>query len=209
MARMQTPSVYVLAAVALVIGAALQTTASASNQPWPSIASTRAIYEWKNPEKAGVDTPFVSYIRSPSGTPLYKLECHDGDYDDDSELDFSGVFQCALFALQGPPSAFADLLAANTKDEQSSDWWNRGRVLADQLQESCLEFPEYSTSRHFRLRGMKITLGITNITWSLSISRTIAPAKFTMTFEAEPDAKARAPEAELPGGPVPPKSCYP
>ena len=37
---------------------------------------------------------------------------------------------------------------------------------AAQLRGKCLAYPEYSTDRHFKLRGMLITLQFSGMEWS-------------------------------------------
>ena len=130
---------------------------------------------------------------------------------------FSGDFQCALFAVGESGDSTGNLLAANTKDEQSTAWWNRGRMRLAQLRGVCLAYPEYSTVRHFKLRGMVITLRFTDIGWSATKDQQNNPllAKFTFTLDVVPDKAARGPRDEQtervasPKGPKPPSSCYP
>ncbi len=138
--------------------------AHASN--WPIIQPLHGQRTFINPGRGNADTPFLALIKDAGGVPIYKLECHNGNYENESEMNFSGDFQCALFALKGDALASGDLLAANTRNEQSTDWWNRGRMRSAQLREPCLAFPEYSTDRRFKLRGMLITLRFSGIQWS-------------------------------------------
>jgi len=81
-------------------------------------------------------------------------------------MNLSGDFQCGLFALKGTTRTSGNLLAADTKNELSTDWWNRGRMRAAQLRGECLKHPEYSTDRRFKLRGMLLTLRIADVKWS-------------------------------------------
>lgn len=178
---------------------------------WPAIQPVHATHTFINPGEHGEDAPFLALIRDARGAPVYKFECHNGNYDEQSEMNFSGDFQCALFAVKGSTLASGDLLAANTKDELSTDWWNRGRVLSRQLRGKCLAYPEYSTDRHFRLRGMLITMRFTDIAWGARRDQQGNPmlAKFTFTLSVVPDRAAKSSRAELPGGGKPPSSCYP
>ena len=181
----------------------------AQTNPWPRIQplmEQRSLIQFP---ADGSDTPFVVYIRDAGGSPAYKLECHNGDYNDQSEMNFSGDFQCALFALKGTTRTSGNLLAANTKDERSTDWWNRGRMLSNQLQGDCLKYPEYSTARHFRLRGMILTLYFTDTSWSSEGDAQALLRSFVFGVKARPDATARSARAELARGPKAPSSCYP
>ena len=126
------------------------------NTSWPEIQSFTK--RWQIPDVSGTqaDTPATAYIRALNGTPIYKLECHNGNYNDQSRMNFSGTFQCALFALKGTAIDSWNLLA--DRNEQDSDWGNRGRMLSEQLLGSCAKWPEYGSLRVFRLREMNITL---------------------------------------------------
>jgi hypothetical protein len=177
---------------------------------WPVIQPVHAEYVFVAPKYKGLDTPFVIYFKDQADTQRYKFECHDGEYTDDSEIDFSGEFQCAFFPFMGMTVSAVNLLASDTKNEQSTDWWNRGRVRAEQLRGDCLTYPEYSTLRHFRLRGMALTLSITHIEWSPNKgSQEPVLAGFTLDVDAVPDMGAKSPMAERAEGPRVPKSCYP
>jgi hypothetical protein len=157
------------------------------------------------------DTPFLVFIKDAKGVPAYKLECHNGNYDDSSGYNFSGTFQCALFGVRGEKRTTWNLLAVDNKDERSTDWWNRGRMLSSQLRGQCLAYPEYSTLRHFRVRGMLITFGFTNLVWSGTKDQQGNPLleKFTFTLDVVPDKTAQSPTAEPAAGQTPPSSCYP
>lgn len=144
--------------------------------------------------KDGADTPLFTFILDTLGIPVYKVECHNGNYPDDSEMNFSGDFQCALFAVKGRNLLSGDLLAQG----------NRARMNSAQLRGDCLQYPEYSTERHFKLRGMRITLGFSEMKWT--------PGKlagFTFTLQAVPDESALNGTAEAYAGPEPPVSCFP
>lgn len=177
---------------------------------WPVIQPVHAEYVFVAPKYPGVDTPFVIYFKDQADTRRYKFECHDGEYTDDSVMKFSADFQCALFGFKGMTVSAVNLLAADTRDEQSSDGWNRGRVRAQELRGDCLDYPEYSTLRHFRMEGMALTLSITHIEWSPNkSSQELVLAGFTLDVDAVPDVGAKSPVAERAEGSRAPKPCYP
>jgi len=184
---------------------------SAQASKWPIIQPLEEKRVFTNPGKDNTDTPFVALIRDTEGIPVYKLECHNGNFDDESEMNFSGDFQCALFAVKGSDLASGNLLAADTKKEQSTDWWNRGRMRAAQLREECLKYPEYSNTRHFKLRGMVLTLSFTDVKWGIARDKqnNLPIGSFTFTADAAPDAAAQNSRAEQLHGPKPPTFCYP
>lgn len=178
---------------------------------WPVVRSLHETRTFVDPGRDNADTHFLALIRGATGIPLYKFECHNGNYDGSSEMNFSGDFQCALFALKGSALASGNLLAADTRNELTTDWWNRGRMRSAQLREPCLAFPAYSTDRRFKLRGMLVTMRFSGIEWSNKRDRqnNHMLGKFTFTLDVTPDDEARTPRAEPPVGPAPPRSCYP
>ena len=103
----------------IVITPAFCVWAQSSN--WPKIQPVHESHTFVEQEPPG-DTPFVSQIKDTSGALAYKLICHSGDYDDSADLNFSGTFQCYLFAVKGDALTSGNLLAADTKDERSTDW---------------------------------------------------------------------------------------
>jgi hypothetical protein len=182
----------------------------AQTATWPNIQPLHDSHTFIEPGR-GKDTPFLALIKNASGSPVYKVECHNGNYDDESEINFSEDFQCALFGVSGGKGTTGNLLAVNNKDEQSTDWWNRGRMLSHQLRGECLAYPEYSTLRHFKIRGMLVTLRFTNVEWSSAKDQQGNPLleKFTVTIDVVPDGTALSSTAEPAAGPEPPRSCYP
>lgn len=178
---------------------------------WPTIQPLHREHAFLHADRANTDLPFLAFIKDTDGAPVYKFECHSGDYNGESEMNFSGYFQCALFAIKGDALTSTDLLAADTNNELSSDWWNRGRMLSRQLRGKCLAYPEYSTDRHFRLRGMLITMRFTDVEWSARKDQqgNAMIARFTFTLDAVRDRGAQSSRTELPVGPKPPPSCFP
>lgn len=183
----------------------------AQTRKWPIIRPLEERRAFINPGQNNADTPFVVVIEDSGSVPAYKLECHNGNYQDGSEMNFSADFQCALFAVKGATRTSGNLLAADTKDELSTDWWNRGRMRAPQLRGECLKYPEYSTDRRFKLRGMLLTLRFTDVKWNPGKDQPDGPtlAGFTFFLKAIPDESAQSSRAAVPIGPRPPAACYP
>ena len=198
-----------IGSLALVLVSAASLFAQASK--WPTIRPLEEKKVFINPGQNNADTPFVAFIKASDGVPAYKLECHNGNYENESEMNFSGDFQCALFAVKGTTRTSGNLLASDTKNELSTDWWNRGRMRAAQLRGECLKYPEYSTDRRFKLRGMLLTLRFADVKWSPRKDQQGEPmlAGFTFLVKAVPDESAQSSRAELPAGPRPPSACYP
>ena len=185
--------------------------AQAPESAGPAIQPLHAEFVYVRPQKPGDDAPFITYILDAKGNKVYRFECHDGGYYDEGyDLHFTGDFQCVLFPFKGDTVSAVNVLAADTHAEQSKDWWNRGRILARQLRGDCRNYPEYSTARHFRLRGMAFTLSIKDIVWDPGAGgKEPALAKFILRVEAVMDPDATSPVAEAADGPAPPKACYP
>ncbi|HEY4127423.1 MAG TPA: hypothetical protein VGN70_05215 [Gammaproteobacteria bacterium] len=191
--------------LALLTNPAMQPTQGA----WAQILPVHIRYQFVFPQTADAELPaFTFYLRDAGGSSVYKFECHAGGYPDDSEMSWSGDFQCALFPYRGDTVTPVNLLAVESKEEQGADWWNRGRLLAKQLQAPCTDYPEYSALRHFRLRSMDLSLSYTDVSW---IQGPKGPRlqKFTLNLDAAPDKDAKSPMAEKADGSSPPKSCYP
>ncbi len=179
-------------------------------QAWPLIRPVKGSRRF-DISKSG-DTPLVLMIRSRTGDAVYKLECHNGDYDDTSEMNFSGDFQCALFALSSDCSrSTGNLLATDEKDEQTSDWYNRGRMTSGQLVGDCGENPDYGRVRRFKLRGMSIVFkfeGLTGRAPRAGEGGGPRVAAFTFGFSVVDDGDARSSVANRVTTPRPPLRCY-
>lgn len=178
---------------------------------WPLVRPVSKTQTFTDPGARGKDAPFAALVRDAEGDPAYRVECHNGNYDGESAINFSGDFQCTLFAVTGNGVVSGNLLAADTKDEQSTDWWNRGRMRSAQLRGKCLAYPQYRTDRQFKVRGMLVTLRFTDVRWSFAKNGRRDPIlqRFTFTLSVVPDQTAHSPTAELSSGIKPPTSCYP
>lgn len=192
---------------------ALIALSSGQAQPtkWPIVRNLHQTRTFANLAQTNTDTPFVAVIRDGGGAAAYKLECHNGNYSDTSEMNFSGDFQCELFGLNSRGKVTENLFVANTPNERSTDWWNRGRLRSEQLRGTCVHYPEYSTGRHFKLRGMRITLQFTDIEWSTRRDQenNALLDGFKLAVDVVSDPTAQSATAEVPTGPKPPRNCYP
>jgi hypothetical protein len=174
---------------------------------WPSIQPVTRSYTFV--AKDGLsDYPVVLLIPTTQGLPAYRLECHSGDYDGEYVIYFSGTFHCGLFAVRGDKVESWNLLANSTKAEQSSDWFNRGRMISDQLLGDCGDFAEYGRIRHFRMRGMQVTLQFTDLRWRLPQNpQNPELQQFTVVVTFAPDATANSATSERTTARRPPHAC--
>ena len=156
----------------------------------------------------GGDTPLIFRIRDLRGVPVYKLECHNGDYEGSSAINFSGDFQCALFALRNGARTSWNLLATDEESQQRSDSLNRGRMTANQLWDDCGANLEYGRVRRFRVRGMQLTFRFRGLQW-LPVQGGEPPrlGRFTFEVTAVPDASAESATAERVAVPRPGGLC--
>jgi len=179
-------------ALALLAVACRAVGASQTRQiEWPLVQATHDVRTFVDPGKDGMDTPFRMLIADLGGNARYRLECHNGEFDDDSELTFSGNFHCALFAVVGRQNQKAsdNLLAEDTPAQRGSDWLNRGRMLQQQLRGKCADTP-FGTSRVFRLRGFKLTLQFSDLRWtSTTAEPKVTQFTFSATVVADPSAR--------------------
>ena len=137
------------------------------------------------------------FIKNMAGVPIYKLECHNGNYEELSGLDFSGDFQYALFAIKGGTINTWNLLVSQAESEQRSEWLDRGRVTSNQFRGECGEVPEYGKLRNFRLRGMLITLEFSNLKWSPESKSSSRMEQFTFEVSVMPDKNATTATADI------------
>ena len=176
---------------------------------WPEIRPVHTAHSVVVPQDADADVPFSVDITGTDGRALYRIECH-RSFTSRTNIHYSGDYQCGLFA-HGPNGWAAwTLFAANTRNESSADWWNRGRMRAIQLKSDgpCNGFPEFGAVRHFRLRGMLITLTYSKLHWSSTQESGSDLRQFTINIDAQNDRNAKAP-TPAPGAGSPPRACYP
>jgi hypothetical protein len=179
------------------------------NNSWPVVEPLHERRTFNGIAKSNADTPFLVYLKNTEGVAVYKLECHNGLYENDTGIDFSGDYQCVLFAIDGNKVRTGNLLAVDNKDERSTDWFNRGRILSEQLRGACAGYPEYESVRHFKLRGMLITFQFTDLEWARLIDQNkLILNKFTFDVSVVPDKRNQTAAAEPVKGAKPPNSCY-
>jgi hypothetical protein len=187
--------------------AVLASNSVSSTSTWPSVQPVIRSYAFVAMDSLS-DYPVELLIRTTQGVPAYRLECHSGDYEGEYVIYFSGTFHCGLFAVRGDKVTSWNLLADITKDEQSSDWFNRGRMIDGQLLGACGAYPEYGRIRHFRMRGMSVTLEFTDLKWhDREGPQGPTLQQFTVIVAIAPDPTANSATSDRPKAPRPPGSC--
>ena len=128
-------------------------------------------------------------VESTRNTGLYLLQCHSAGYRGDPDFDYSSDFECRLSSIRHK-DVYSTLLTEDP--QQSRDWESRGRFFSAQLRGECALIPEFGATRHFRLRGMELTLKVTNT----SFANHEGLRSLRLTVVVKPDATAQTAIAE-------------
>ncbi len=155
-------------------------------QSYPPVRPVHRIFIVPDVAKANVSLD----IESVRGVPLYHLQCHSAGYTGDPDFDYSGDFERRL-SLIGQPNTYSTLLTEDA--HQSRDWESRGRFFAADLRGACARIPEFGATRSFKLRGMDLTLRITDEKFTGSGRLT----SLALMVTTRPDPRAQRPIAEV------------
>ena len=153
---------------------------------WPRIVSQTDRFHIVSPiRKSPVDVP----IRDIDGKAVYRLVC--GSFDTPiGDFAYSGDFECRLSLLR-ESNSYSTLLTEDT--HQSRDWESRGRFFAADLKGACARIPQFGATRSFELRGMDLTLGVTDQKFTAGGKLT----SLTLTVTVRPDPRAQRSIAEI------------
>lgn len=124
---------------------------------WPAVQPLDARFEITDADHAAVAVE----IAGDGGSALYRLSCRTGDQppprSDGSSLVYMGDLDCHLMDATAPPASAENLLR-ETHAGGWPAWMSRGQMYGAQITTACANYPEYGRVRHFRLRGMLLTL---------------------------------------------------
>jgi len=138
-------------------------------------------------------------IESTGGVHVYHMQCHAAGYTGDPDFDYSGDFECRL-SLVGQGNTYSTLLTEDA--HQSRDWESRGRFFAADVRGVCARIPEFGATRSFKLRGMDLTLAITD--QKFTGDEKLSSLKLAVTVRTDPHAqRAIAEVVPLPKSDVP------
>jgi len=209
-----------LSAVVIV----LATTGSHSAPPtrtfrWPQVMPVHETFSFPDAWQASAAVE----IKGTDGVPLYRLQCY-GEQAERSSSDlqlhpdalYSGEFDCHLYALPSPTewdTLLTDIMLPG------GEAYSRAVVSATDLVGGCGNYPEYGLVRHFRLRGMRITLLYSDVRTKEELTSSGAPyppgtprielpelTSFHFAVDIAPDPAAVSMIAEpVPFAPPPPK----
>jgi hypothetical protein len=181
---------------------------AAAAAEWPAVEGLKTTFRFVDGRQEHLDLR----IRSRTKEELYRLDCFLNAWEHAArDFDYSGAFECRLTPVD-PSTRFSTLLTE--EPGQSRDWESRGRFLLPEIQGQCGEYPEFGRVRTFRLRGMKLTLEITDLRIAGGSARTNLPWKVARISElglnvaVEVDAGAQSEIAE-PARYLPPPRKHP
>lgn len=102
-------------------------------------------------------------IRNRAGKVLYTLACIGGStpYLDDlgGKMDENFNSPMCFFLGEGEKDVTGKLLC----EDGAAHWFSRGQIYYPELLGACGDYPEFGKVRHFRLRGMLLTIKFQNI----------------------------------------------
>jgi len=170
----------------VVLCSAITGAQGSAHYEWPVVKGLEQSFEFSDASQARVELP----ILGEDGKPLYTLLClGKGLFRTDRHFDHSGDFECRLNSTYSSSTDnYSTLLTDNPVQERS--WDSRGRFLWPELLGSCGRYPEYGRNRHFRLRGMELTLEITHIPTGSMASGPKEIKSFQLRVRVRPDPTA-------------------
>jgi len=171
--------------------------ASSQRAAWPAVAPTKVTVFYPLGRSASLSVEALGQ----NGRSLYRLDCHTFEFNS-KEFNYSGDFECRLYEVPVDRSKLGTLLADS---ESVREWDTRGRFLREDIEGPCGAYPEYGLTRHFRLRGMRLTLSMSDVRlWpkpANEAERLNAPPaleSFRFMVEIKQDPQAASSMAELP-----------
>ncbi|MFC4158753.1 hypothetical protein [Chitinimonas lacunae] len=155
---------------------------------WPEVGEVHASF------RVSTAHPHASLIIPDlDGRPLYRLSCHQGDYESAEEGDFDNMYHCKLWDARQPQPG-PDLLWPTPQ-------WNRARTRAlftlEQLMGSCAKDPYFGQVRSFRFRGMEMRLAVSDFRYPdmRRLLKEEVPFSFSLQLKVDvrpaPQAKAQ------------------
>jgi hypothetical protein len=155
-------------------------------QSYPAIKPLQRTFVVPDVAKANVSVN----IDSTKGAALYRLQCHSAGYTGDPDFVYSGDFECRLSPIR-VDNTYSTLLTEDA--HQSADWESRGRFFAADLRGACADIPQFGAIRGFKLRGMDLTLRVTDQKFTESGKL----GSLTLTVTVRPDPEASRPIAAI------------
>jgi len=158
----------------------------ASAQTWPTVLPLERTFQVKNPTAAAIRTT----IRDQAGREAYLFICRNTVAAADLASNYAGDLDCRL--MEAANGEVADNLLVETEGEKP--WFSRGRMFGRELYGSCASYPEYGQTRTFRLRGMRLTMSFSEVTFQSAPANSGGDAPplraYVLGLRVVPDATA-------------------
>jgi hypothetical protein len=168
-----------------------------AEEHWPQVNTMHKVYHFNDADTQG----FSVTLDGKHHHALYTLDCYGGDANtNNSEFTYSGLLACRLESLYAVDTVSTLFSETST---QIADWHNRGRFLTEHLRPGCAAYPDWGNRRTFRLRGMDITIAITDVKFGKSPSGKEMVKADTVEIDVKPDPTATTPLTEKPSLPEP------
>jgi len=157
----------------------------ASAQSWPVVQPLHASFRVEETAASAVE----ALVRDVDGDALYRFSCRDAPGRGSRDGTDRGVLDCTLQdARRSDPH---DLLV-EAREVEDAEAFRRDRVSASELLGDCASYPEYGRLRHFRLRGMALTLSFEDVrigARDADGAPTLAAYTLELSVDADPSAK--------------------
>lgn len=167
---------FILPAMLLIMSSAYAT----SN--WPRVKPEFYSFHIALPAS---DPQVIITISDKTGKALYQLQCGT-DETPNEDFAYSGDFECMLQTI--PPDYTYSTLFTEIR-HQDRDWESRARFFTNEVTAPCDEVPDFGKVRSFRLRGMKVTLAMSNVVLSgAGKNQKLKSFDFIVTVAGDPTA---------------------
>lgn len=168
------------------------------NPAWPEMREFRVTTGIHlNSDRIDLDIPLYDL----GGTIRYRLICRGGsrEYLDEvqTRTQTASYLQPMTCILNyGNQESDVSLLS----EAEIPPYFSRGYFEGRSLVDACARYPEYGLARHFRLRGFRLEIALSDVVMSASTnSRSSIPDYVLVTVSLQRDPTARTAKAEQPG----------
>lgn len=157
-----------------------------AKEEWPLIIPYIEKFHFEKGEPINIDKTIFS--KANSTVPLYQFICHDGNYDDDKEFDYSGLIHCRLKSLDINDKETGETGNLLVENIQATDWETRARFLDRHVKAGCFSYLDWGAIRRFSLRGMKLILSVSDPIW---MKDSLVAFNFSISIDNDPNALTR------------------
>jgi hypothetical protein len=151
---------------------------------WPEIQPMEKSYQFPDATQAIADI----FILNREGKPAYRLRCQPATMAAppmENPPDLAGDFDCYLQSLYSQ-----DLFQTLLTQDPFARLHDRGEIWGEYLAGRCGDYPEWGRVRTFRLRGMRITLSLSNVRVAKDSDNSLELQSFDLRVSVQADASA-------------------